>query len=171
MRFLSENQAFERLERLRGDFAGRIRRDYEQAAKDCGTCETKGACCLDAHFVNVRVSRLEAAAIRHAIGELTPELQRRVSERSAAAIEWYGLRNEADPEKATYACPLFEPAVGCLVHTTAKPLPCIHHACYERNEDRPPDAILEDAEAAVDSLNIRVYGKANVPLPIPLAIV
>ena len=26
-------------------------------------CPTKGACCLDAHFVNVHISKLEAAAI------------------------------------------------------------------------------------------------------------
>jgi len=155
---------------MRANFAARINEGYEHAAKDCLNCETKGACCLDAHFVNVRVSRLEAAAMRDAIGELPLDLRKRVAERTAAAIETYGLRSAEDADAATYACPLFEPAIGCLVHSTAKPFPCIAHACYERQEDVPPDELLDFAEIAVANLNRRVYGKATSQLSIPLAI-
>ncbi|MEZ5422510.1 MAG: hypothetical protein R2682_05375 [Pyrinomonadaceae bacterium] len=170
MKLLSEKKALEDLAAIRARFAARIKNGYEHAAKDCLSCETKGACCLDAHFVNVRVSRLEAAAMRNAIGELPPDLRKRVAERTAAAIERYGLRSAEDADAATYACPLFEPGIGCLVHSTAKPLPCISHACYERQEDLPPDEILDSAELAVANLNRRVYGKATAQLSIPLAL-
>lgn len=169
MKLLSEKRALEELASMRDGFAARIRDEFEHAAKDCLTCETKGACCLDAHFVNVRVTRLEAAAMRDAISELPPDLQEKVSVRAAAAIEKYGLRSPVDPEIATYACPLFEPSIGCLVHSTAKPFPCIAHACYERREDLPPDELLDSAETAIAELNKRVYGKVEPPIAIPLA--
>lgn len=155
---------------MRANFAARISEGYEHSAKDCLSCETKGACCLDAHFVNVRVSRLEAAAMRGAIGELPLDLRKRVASRTADTIETYGLRSAEDADAATYACPLFEPAIGCLVHSTAKPFPCIAHACYERQEDVPPDELLDSAEIAVAGLNRRVYGKPTSQLSIPLAI-
>ena len=155
---------------MRDGFALRIKVGFEHVAKDCLSCETKGACCLDAHFVNVRISRLEAIAMRNAIGELPLDLQARIAERTEAAIEKYHLRSAEDADAATYACPLFEPGIGCLVHSTAKPLPCIAHACYESREDMPPDELLDSVEIAVADLNQRVYGKATSQLPIPLAV-
>ena len=77
MRLISEKQGLEKLRRLKDDFAVRIRLDFENKAKSCMTCETPGACCLDAHFVNVRISRLEAAAIRNAIREAFKRIGRK----------------------------------------------------------------------------------------------
>ena len=70
MRFYSEKTALEHLAEVRRQFADQIRNGFEHAAKDCQTCETKGACCLDAHFVNVRITRLEAVAIVREIERL-----------------------------------------------------------------------------------------------------
>lgn len=170
MRFFNEKTALERLSDIRSRFAERIQHDFEHKAKDCSTCETKGACCLDAHFVNVRVTRLEAAAMRNAISELPRDLQKKVAARASAAIEKYNLRSAEDPETATYACPLFEPSIGCLVHSTAKPFPCIAHACYERREDLPPDELLDAIELEVASLDRRVYRLGGLKSSIPLAI-
>ena len=155
---------------MRDGFAARIRDGFEHAAKDCLSCETKGACCLDAHFVNVRITRLEAAAMKNAVSELPLALQEKLAARTSAAIEKYNLRSTEDPETATYACPLFEQSIGCLVHSTAKPFPCIAHACYERREDLPPDELLNSAETAIETLNIQTYGKRVSPLAIPLAV-
>ena len=56
MRPLSRTQALDKLSAIRENFRSLIKEDYEFRAKDCGTCETKGACCLDAHFVKLRRS-------------------------------------------------------------------------------------------------------------------
>jgi len=171
VKLFSEKKALEELTWMRDSFAARIRDGFEHAAKDCLSCETKGACCLDAHFVNVRISRLEATAMRAAIRELPADIQEKVVVRAAAAIEKYGLRAAEDHDVATYACPLFEPAIGCLVHSTAKPFPCIAHACYEDREDLPPDELLTSAEIAIANLNRKVYGKPTATLPIPIAVI
>lgn len=128
---------------------------------------TPGACCLDAHFVNVRVSRLETAAIDKHLSTLSPAAKEAVEKRSRVAIEKYLL--DEDPTN-TYACPLYETGVGCLVHDVAKPLPCIAHACYESESDLPPDSLVAEKELEIDSLNERVYGRSAQWLPIPLAI-
>ena len=60
MKTLSEKQALIKLRELKNDLRANIKQNYEHRAKDCGTCETKGACCLDAHFVNVHITKLEA---------------------------------------------------------------------------------------------------------------
>ena len=73
MKPLSETKAIEVVNRLKREFAASIRENYEHRAKSCLTCETPGVCCTDAHFVNVRISRLEAAAIRNVIGNLPGE--------------------------------------------------------------------------------------------------
>ena len=161
MKLLSESKAIEKLEEIRNEFRGIVRRDYEHRAKSCATCETPGACCLDVHFVNVRITKLEAVAIRKALNELPIALQenieRRIEELTAAE------------QLTTYACPLFEKGIGCLIHETAKPLPCIAHACYERKEDLPPDELLAEREIEIEKLNRRVYRKSTL-LPIPTAI-
>ncbi len=149
------------LDEIRSGFRDEVQRDYEHRAKPCSTCQTPGACCLDAHFVNVRITKLEAVAIRNELEKLSEKLKTKVDSRIAK------LQNEPYVER--YSCPLFENGIGCLVHDTAKPLPCIAHACYERREDLPPDELLETREAEIDKLNRRVYGKTTF-LPIPIAI-
>ena len=69
-----------------------------------------------------------------------------------------------------YSCPLFVKGVGCLVHRRAKPAPCIQHACYEREEDLPPDDLVNENEAFIDRLNRRVYGGSQSLLPLPIAV-
>ncbi|MEP6847513.1 MAG: hypothetical protein ABI999_01565 [Acidobacteriota bacterium] len=163
MKFVSEKEGIGRLSGIREAFRAKIAGDFEHRAKPCITCETPGACCLDAHFVNVRISWLEAAAIRVALSRLGPEFQARVYARIECAAD--GLS-----ERETYACPLFEKGIGCLVHDDAKPLPCIQHACYERKEDLPPDELLEEAERRIDRLNQRVYGTAGAIMPLPVTL-
>ena len=170
MKFISQQKAIGSLAEIRSEFRSEIRARYEHRAKSCLTCETPGACCLDAHFVNVRVSRLEAAAIVEALEDLSFEIQKTVRERTVNCIRDYKLDEAIETETATYACPLFEPGIGCLVHETAKPLPCIMHACYESPADLPPDKFLDSAELAVHDLNIRTYGRTGPLESIPIAI-
>jgi hypothetical protein len=167
MRTLSESKAISALGELRARFRMKIAEAYERRAKACDTCETRGACCLDAHFVNVRISRLEARAIVRELDGLDGGLRAEVYRRISDAVERFGLNSG---EAKTYACPLFDSEAGCLVHDTAKPLPCIHHACYEQKDDLPPDELLDRAELAVDRLNRRVYARHQPPVSLPLAI-
>lgn len=155
------------LDHVREDVRGRVE-SYEIKAKSCSTCDTRGACCLDAHFVNVSVSRLEAVAINRAIADLNEPLRTEIHLRINHAIERFGL-DESDGEK-TYACPLYDREIGCVVHNTAKPMPCINHACYERREDLPPDELLDEAELAIDELNRKVYGGSFPLMSLPVAI-
>src|SRR5262249_40172623 len=150
-----------KLEQFRNEFRSQIASEFESKAKPCSACETPGACCLDAHFVNVRISKLEALAITKTIESLRIDSQREIYQRIDDAIRRFGL-DDTDAVK-TFACPLYESGIGCLVHETAKPLPCITHACYENKEDLPPDELLESAEGAVDRLNRKIYGR---PLPL-----
>ncbi|HRI03444.1 MAG TPA: hypothetical protein PLL77_06845 [Pyrinomonadaceae bacterium] len=167
---ISEQSALAKLDELRSDFRSVIAEEYEHRAKDCAVCETPGACCLDEHFVNVHVSRLEAVAIGKAIADLPEQTKKAVRERTALTIEKYKLDEAVDTRTATYACPLFEKGTGCLVHNTAKPLPCIMHACYSSAADLPPDELLDRAELAVSNLNEQTYRRPTGHLPIPLAI-
>jgi hypothetical protein len=170
MKRLGLTTALEQLQDLKDEYAAEIRKNYESKAKSCLTCETKGACCLDAHFVNVHITRLEGAAITRVLSRLQEDKQAEVYSRIESAIDKYGLNNEGDSFAKTYACPLFEPAVGCLVHAEGKPLPCITHACYERPEDLPPDSLQAERERRVESLNRAVYGEPPGWLPLPVAI-
>src|SRR5258706_5703665 len=108
MRILSKQKALERLQSLKSDFKSQISEDYEHLAKSCLTCETKGACCLDAHFVNVHISRLEAVAIRRALGEMSEHVQTTIHERINETVKKYDLSAEGDTYSQTFACPLFE---------------------------------------------------------------
>ncbi len=167
MKVLGRHKAFERLRKLKDDFRHAIAL-YERKASLCGDCVTPGACCLDAHFVNVRISTLEAESIKDVIGELPAMKKAAMLMRIEDAIERFKLRE--DPSR-TYACPLYERGVGCLIHDSGtKPLPCIAHACYENREDLPPDALLEKAEHEVDMLNTRVYGRPSALMPLPVAV-
>ncbi len=170
MKIQSEQKSIERLKRLKSDFRRQISETYEYAAKSCLTCETQGACCLDAHFVNVHISRLEAAAIKQVIGTLPENTRDAVEKRCDAAIKKYGLTADGDTYAQTYACPLFEKGIGCLVHRDGKPLPCMTHACYETAADLPPDELQTAAELRIERLNRQTYGKFNQLLPLPIAI-
>jgi hypothetical protein len=169
MKFISETTGLEKLSEIQKEFADDVRSGYEHKAKPCSICKTPGACCLDEHFVNVRISRLEATAINGVIATLPDEQQQFVERRIAETIERYKLDEAVDPA-TTYSCPLFESGVGCLVHDKAKPLPCIAHACYENEKDLPPDDLLGERELAVEKLNQKVYGKSEPRLPLPVAI-
>ncbi|MEP7149811.1 MAG: hypothetical protein ABI857_13105 [Acidobacteriota bacterium] len=170
MKPISETRALEKLHKMKTDFARRIRDGYEHRALSCVTCQTPGACCLDSHFVNVHITRLEAVAIRNAIAKLSEEKQERIFSRIQATISKYELSSDGDTFSKTYACPLFEKGTGCLVHQEGKPSPCIAHACYENKEDLPPDEILAEQEAQVEKLNELTYRKPTNWLPLPIAI-
>jgi hypothetical protein len=170
MKILSEKRAMQRLREIQTEFATAIRTRYEGGAKSCATCETPGACCLDEHFVNVRISQLEGRLIEKKLQQLPEEKRQEIYERIEKAIEKYGLLEAGDTFERTYACPLYEKGSGCLVHNEAKPLPCINHACYERAEDLPPDELLAKQEIRVNELNIKTYGRNAAWLPLPVAI-
>lgn len=170
MKTVSESSALKRLSDVRDKLRTLVAAGYEHQAKSCVKCDTPGACCLDEHFVNVRISRLEAVAIGNVIRGLPSGKQAEIVTKIDDAIEKYGLVDtNGDPTK-TFACPLYEKGTGCLVHTEAKPMPCIQHACYENAADLPPDELLDDAEVAVDKLNRGTYRSPQPFLPIPLAI-
>ncbi len=170
MKFLSEKQALAKLRVIRDSFAQRIRDDYEYKALSCLTCATPGACCLDAHFVNVHISTLEAVAIRSRLADLPTEQQAAVTLRIDRAISEYGLSADGDTFEKKFACPLFEKRVGCLVHDDGKPVACTVHACYENETDLPPDEMQCEQERKIDDLNARTYGRRDQWLPLPLAI-
>jgi hypothetical protein len=167
MRFISEKKALAKLQNIKNIFAEAIRKGFEHHAKPCSTCETPGVCCLDAHFVNVRITRLEAVAISRRLSALSPGHREAVYSRIEGTIRKYKLDSN---EHTSFACPLFEKRIGCLVHEYGKPLPCLAHACYDRKECLPPDELLTEREIEVDRLNERVYGKPTQWLPLPVAI-
>lgn len=169
MKVLAENKALEKVLEIKRRHRDAVTTGYEHKAKECRTCETKGACCLDVHFVNVRVSRLEALLMTEELRKLPAEDLRRVGKRIEEAIERFSLERDGENEARTYACPLFEPSVGCLVHEV-KPVPCVQHACYERESDLPPETLREEAEMEIDGVARRTYGKSLPLLSIPVAI-
>jgi hypothetical protein len=166
MRILSESKALGHLKALKDELRAELAH-YEQRAQSCSTCDTPGACCLDEHFVNVRISRLEAAAIINVIDKLPPIRRSAVDERIANSASVLTNQNEHTP---TFACPLYEKGTGCLVHHEAKPVPCIIHACYEQEDDLPPDALQDSAELPIDKFNARVYAAAAPLTPLPIAL-
>ena len=168
MKILSETKALTELHQLKTDYQKFIRVNYEYKAANCETCPTKGACCLDAHFVNVHITRLEAAAIRKTLGKLSTEKQKEVYRRAEETVEKFGLKASGETFAKTYACPLFETGIGCLVHSEAKPTPCISHACYENKEDLPPESFQEEVEDKVERLNKSAYGNSRMWLPLPV---
>jgi hypothetical protein len=156
----------EKLKNLKTSYQTLIRENFEFKAKSCITCDTKGVCCTDAHFVNVHITRLEAVAIIKTLENLKKldEVLPRVSD----TISTYGLNENGDTFEQTFACPLFEKNVGCLVHADAKPIPCITHACYDRKEDLPPQFLQDRITQKVEELNEEVYGEKTKWLPLPL---
>lgn len=170
MKPISESSGIQKLADIRTDLAKTITGTYESKAKPCSACMTPGICCQDAHFVNVQLTRLEAAAINQRLAELGLEVRREALARASRAVEEYGLSEAGSANSPTYACPLFERGTGCLVHNGAKPLPCITHACYDDPSDLPPDDLLAASEAKVIRLDRQVYGRYTAAMPLPLAI-
>ena len=171
MKIITEAAALARLRREKADFQSHVKLNFERAARPCSACPTPGVCCTDAHFVNVHITRLEAVHIRETLLR-TPRLddtaRRAVYSRARAAVERYDLRATGDTFARTFACPLFEPGVGCLVHARAKPAPCAQHACYDNWEDVPPVELQWRVESRVEKLNEQVYGAAWAWLPTPV---
>lgn len=168
MKPLNENEAIRRLDNIKTRYRQNIAENYEHRAKNCLTCETQGACCLDAHFVNVHITKLEAAAIKKVLYELDEAKQIEINQRITETIEKYDLTDSGDTFAKTFACPLFEKGIGCLVHSV-KPVPCIQHACYDFQADLPPDELQTETERKIERLNQQTYKNSKwLPLPIYL---
>jgi hypothetical protein len=171
MRKLSEAEALAKLQRSKAAFQTHVKLNFEHRARDCRACPTPGVCCMDAHFVNVHITRLEAVAVRETVARtprLADEDRRAVYARARAAVARYGLSAAGDTFAQTYSCPLFVGGVGCLVHRRAKPAPCIQHACYDDWADVPPAEGQWREERRVEQLNTEVYGAAWAWLPLPV---
>jgi hypothetical protein len=169
MKFISESESLKRLKNLKSAYQNLIQNEYEPKAKNCLTCEVQGACCTDAHFVNVHITRLEAVSIREVLGKLKEEKQREIYARVDETIRKYDLESAGDTFSKTFACPLFEKGIGCLIHKGgSKPVPCIQHACYENREDLPPDELQTESENSIEHLNAKTYGRNWSWLPLPV---
>jgi len=168
MKMLTETKALNSLRMLKINYQNLIRANYESKAENCETCPVQGACCLDAHFVNVHITRLEAVAVRDTLGKLDEKKQREIYRRAAETIEKYDLKTDGDTFLKTFACPLFEKGIGCLVHREAKPAPCISHACYKNQADLPPDFLQEQTEKCIENFNKRTYRNSWSWLPLPV---
>lgn len=171
MKRLTESEALARLRREKSAYQSHVKLTYEHAARSCRQCPTPGACCTDAHFVNVHITRLEAVAVRDTVlrtPRLTDDERRAVFSRARAAVSRYQLRAAGDTYAQTFSCPLFAPGTGCLVHARSKPAPCVQHACYDDWEDVPPAGLQWRTESRVERLNERAYGAAWAWLPLPL---
>lgn len=167
MKTLAETNALEKLKRLKTEYKKRISENFEHRAKNCLTCETKGACCQDEHFVNVHITKLEAVLIGKKLQKFSAEKQNGIYDRIEKTIEKYDLNSAGDTFSKTFACPLFEKETGCLIHEV-KPVPCIQHACYERKEDLPPDELQVETEEKIERLNEQTYKKVAAWLPLPV---
>jgi hypothetical protein len=113
MKTLGFRQGLVKLQNLKDEFRESVVDGYEFAAKSCATCDTPGTCCLDAHFVNVHITELEAEAVNSVLNRLPAVKRFAALERANNAIVDYGLSSESD---RTFACPLYEVGSGCLVH-------------------------------------------------------
>ena len=171
MKTVSEKQGLQKLQKLKTEFQTRVRETYEHRAKSCQTCETKGACCQDAHFVNVHITRLEAVSIQKELKKLAAEKQTEIYQRIEKTVEKYELDSPGDTFRKTFACPLFEKQTGCLVHFSGKPAACIQHACYENEKDLPPDELQAEIESKIERLNERAYKTFARWLPLPVWLV
>ncbi|MCY7347592.1 MAG: hypothetical protein LH614_15420 [Pyrinomonadaceae bacterium] len=168
MKRLTEINALRELQKLKKEYQNFIKNNYEQRAENCETCPTKGACCLDAHFVNVHITKLEAVAVRKTLDKLSSEKQKKIYRRAEETVEKYDLKTTGDSFAQTFACPLFEKNIGCLVHSEGKPAPCISHACYENATDLPPENLQTTIETTIERLNKRTYGDDLTWLPLPV---
>ena len=156
---LTRDRALARLKAVKDRFSAYIGARYASKAKDCGSCATP--CCADDEFVNVNITRLEGEAIMRTIRlspRVSPARREEIIGNARAAVRRYGLDRAADTFATTYACPLYEPGRGCLVHYKAKPAPCTQHGCYEEWQDLPDELELRRTERRVAALNRELYG-------------
>lgn len=168
-RRMSRREALVRLRRMKQAFSRYIGRDYGHLAADCAACPTP--CCADAQFVNINITRIEAEAMIETLRESPRRGEAKLREvvaRAETAIQTYGLSEEGDTFAKTYACPLYEKGVGCLVHWKAKPAPCIQHGCYEHWEDLPETGTMQRVEARVEQIDAAVHGRAPRWMTIPV---
>lgn len=166
MKFFGESKSLNILAEIKEKYRRAVA-PYQRKAKNCLTCETQGICCQDAHFVNVHITRLEAAAILKDLQKLDAEKRAAIFERIEKTIKDYDLKETGDTFAQTFACPLFEKGTGCLAHPV-KPVPCIQHACYARREDLPPDELQTEVESKIERLNRQAYGQNSTHLPLPV---
>ena len=171
LKLISQTKALQKLETLRAEFRGYIRANFEHKAADCISCNDFGKCCKDKNFVNVRLTKLEAKAIAGEITKLNPLQRDKVISRIKLAASKFRLFSDEDDFFQSFSCPLFEENIGCLVHNGPKPFACIHHGCYEKAEDLPPDEILDDSEKIIARIERFTYGKSSASLPLPVALV
>lgn len=156
---ITRERALVQLRRIKDGFSAHIATEFAWKARDCGSCPAP--CCGDAEFVNVNITRLEGEAIMRTLENsprITPEHRERIVARARDAVARYGLDRTTDTFANTYACPLFEPGKGCLVHYKAKPAPCIQHGCYDDWRDLPDEIEMRRVERRVARLNANVYG-------------
>ena len=113
MKRISEKSALRQLAVITDEYRAVISERYEHKAASCISCPTPGACCLDEHFVNVRISRLEAAAIRGALEELPAAHRDAVDDRITASVLKYGLGEGSEAQ-----APLARAVVGGLTGST-----------------------------------------------------
>lgn len=159
MKKTSMGRALVQLRRTKQGFSSYISRNYAHRAFDCRQCSEQ--CCADSQFVNVNITRLEAVAMLRTLlrsPRVSAEKYQQVVARARDAVKRYGLSKYGDTFSRTYACPVFEPGAGCLVHWKAKPAPCIQHGCYEDWRDLPDELEMRRVEARVARLNEAVYG-------------
>lgn len=165
MRYVSERKALEQLAVLKSKFRNIIKDKYEFRAKDCKNCSAE--CCLDANFVNVHITKLEAILIvKYLEKKLDKEKLEQLKKHVEQTVIRYRLDSDAETSSKTFACPFFEKTVGCLIHEI-KPLACIQHACYEKREHLPPEDLQAEFERGIEHLNEKTYGKPATWLPLP----
>ena len=167
MKRLSTSKALNKLEKLKINYRELVKKNFEHKAKNCSTCEVKGICCTDEHFVNVHITKLEAIAIVNILKKLTKQKQIEVFNRLDKTIE-SNFPGEQYNFEQKFSCPLFEKETGCLVHEKGKPIPCIQHACYEKEKDLPPDKLQFQQEKAIERINTQTFGNAWNWLPLPV---
>ena len=170
MNEICEEEALSELIRIKAAYQRFIRDNFETSAQNCQTCPTFGVCCTDAQFVNVHITPLEAVAIKNALEQkLTEKEKQKLFSKIAETIEKYDLNQKGDTFEQTFACPLFTTQNGCLVHESGtKPTACIQHACYQQQEDLPPQCLQDYTEKRIEKLNYEAYGHDWRWLPLPL---
>ncbi|MCS6874857.1 MAG: hypothetical protein N2Z23_08975 [Pyrinomonadaceae bacterium] len=166
MKILSKKKALVELKKLKNNFREIIKENYEFKAKDCSKCNQ--TCCLDAKFVNVHITKLEAILIHDHLREKYPqEKAKQINEKVKEVIERFDIARNMENSSHTFPCPFFEQGSGCLIHEV-KPIACIQHACYEKSEDLPPEKLQAEIERKIERLNERTYGKPSRWFPLPI---
>jgi hypothetical protein len=163
---MKKTEALRKLKGIKDAYQILIRENFEFKAKSCISCETKGICCQDEHFVNVHITQIEGIAILEALEKKGKRDE--VLIRNSAAVKKYALAESGDTFDQTFSCPLYEKDYGCLIHEDGKPIPCISHACYEKKADLPPSFLQDRAEFKIAELDAGLFSAPAKLLPLPL---